>query len=108
MPVISNAECKQKYVTLGQTVAHFNELVNSKFDKVPEMVICAGFAQGGKDTCQGDSGGPIMLPEFKNGKFPYYQIGVNSYGYGCGRANVPGVYTSVRTYMPWINSKLSL
>lgn len=22
--------------------------------------ICAGIAEGGKDTCQGDSGGPLM------------------------------------------------
>lgn len=99
LPVISNAECKQKYVDLGR----FKEDV-----QYSDIVICAGYAAGGKDTCQGDSGGPLMLPEFMNGKFPYFQIGVNSYGYGCARPNVPGVYTSVRAHMPWIKEKLLL
>lgn len=75
LPVISNAECKQKYSVLG---GPFKPEIQEKFDS--DVVVCAGYAEGGKDTCQGDSGGPLMLPEFMNGKFPYFQIGVNSYG----------------------------
>lgn len=54
----------------------------------------------------GDSGGPMMLPEYENGRFPYYQIGINSYGLGCARPNIPGVYTNVRQFIDWIKSKL--
>lgn len=49
-----------------------------------ERVICAGIPEGGKDSCQGDSGGPLMLPIFnkEHKTFPFYQIGVVSYGVG--------------------------
>lgn len=97
LPVISNAECKQKYVNLG--------LFQKKI-QFSDIVLCAGFTEGGKDSCKGDSGGPLMLPQHHEGRFPFYQIGINSYGLGCARPNVPGVYTNVREYKDWIKKKL--
>lgn len=47
-----------------------------------DRVLCAGFDNGNKDSCQGDSGGPVMLPIHQNGSFPFYQIGVISWGEG--------------------------
>lgn len=99
MPVISNAECKEKYKKIGR-------LDNDT--QFSDIVLCAGFTEGGKDSCLYDSGGPLMLPEHENGKFPYYQIGVVSWGVGCARPNVPGVYVNVRHYMDWIKEKLLL
>eukprot|EP00957_Ditylum_brightwellii_P184107 14023560-Ditylum_brightwellii.AAC.1 len=60
-------------------------------------MLCAG----GKmtDACQGDSGGPI-LASTSNG---YVQVGVVSWGNGCGREGYPGVYADVRTQRHWIN-----
>ena len=43
-----------------------------------------------KDSCQGDSGGPL----FWNGS-PRVQIGIVSYGTGCGLPKFPGVYSEV-------------
>jgi len=54
--------------------------------------ICAGYPQGGTDTCQGDSGGP-MFSRMSSGAL--LVVGSSSYGRGCARPNVPGVYARV-------------
>jgi secreted trypsin-like serine protease len=59
--------------------------------------ICAG--TGGSDACQGDSGGPLVL---RSASGPV-QIGVVSWGLGCGRKDNPGVYMRVSAYADWIN-----
>ena len=66
---------------------------------VDDTLVCAGLEQGGQDACQGDSGGPLVKYD-KNG-CPY-QIGVVSWGVGCGRQESPGAYTRVSAYAEWI------
>lgn len=53
-----------------------------------------------KDSCQGDSGGPL----FHNGT--RIQVGVVSYGTGCGLPKFPGVYSEVNSadIRSWITS----
>lgn len=53
--------------------------------------MCSGFPEGGKDTCSGDSGGPLVT--FENGRFT--QIGVTSWGFGCGNRHNPGVFARI-------------
>ncbi|XP_068622679.1 serine protease snake-like [Battus philenor] len=69
--------------------------------------MCAGHLDGGVDSCQGDSGGPlqmhIKIPGFTDWKMQYL-LGITSFGYGCGRANMPSVYTKVSTFADWIES----
>ncbi|XP_046972543.1 phenoloxidase-activating enzyme-like [Vanessa cardui] len=64
--------------------------------------MCAGGVEG-KDSCKGDSGGPLM---FDTGRI-YQVVGIVSFGPSpCGRENVPGVYTKVYEYLPWIRSQM--
>lgn len=99
MPVLENADCKQKYKEIGKLN------LDAQFSR---LALCAGYNEGGMDSCTGDSGGPLMLPVFTNGEFPFYQIGIVAYGIGCGRENIPGMYTNLQEFMFWINEKLTL
>jgi len=64
--------------------------------------LCAG-GEKGKDGCQGDSGGPFVFD--RNGKFEL--VGVVSWGLGCARPGVYGIYAELDHYLPWIASTIS-
>ncbi|XP_076339575.1 phenoloxidase-activating factor 2-like [Tachypleus tridentatus] len=64
--------------------------------KLPDTSICAG--REGRDACDGDGGGPLSCEK----KGHWYQVGIVSFGIGCGRPNTPGVYTRVGSYRNWI------
>ncbi|XP_006903293.1 PREDICTED: testisin [Elephantulus edwardii] len=61
-------------------------------------LLCAGAVEGGRDACFGDSGGPLVCEVSS----VWYQIGVVSWGMGCGRPNRPGIYTNVSDHFWWI------
>ncbi len=50
------------------------------------------------ELVQGDSGGPHVMA---NGQ-RWEQIGVVSWGIGCGKEEFPGVYTRVTSFLDWI------
>ncbi|KAF3813160.1 hypothetical protein GH733_018888 [Mirounga leonina] len=75
-------------------------------------MICAGSEDGSRDACkawltraapQGDSGGPLACEK----KGLWIQVGIVSWGSGCGRPNRPGVYTNVSVYFNWIRMLLA-
>jgi len=68
-----------------------------------ERQICAG-GQRGKDSCNGDSGGPLFIRESSNDAWE--QIGLVSFGSTRCGVGVPGVYTRIVHYLPWIESHL--
>lgn len=80
VPVVSNAQCNTLYG--GGITAN---------------MICAGLVEtGGQDACQGDSGGPMVV----GGQL----IGATSWGRGCARPQLPGVYARVAAMRTWVAS----
>lgn len=66
----------------------------------PEM-LCAGYTQGGKDSCQGDSGGPLIMANSR------VQVGIVSWGDGCGVPGKFGVYANVAVLSDWIQNQIN-
>jgi len=80
--------------------------LGAKF-QLDESFNCAG-GEAGIDVCTGDGGGPLLCPgpdalDIRNSfdfgttkeKETYYQVGITSWGIGCGKAGVPGVFADV-------------
>ncbi len=91
IPVVERSLCEQHYAQIGWSI--------------PSTHFCAGWAGGGVDSCQGDSGGPVFLDVNRNAAVldsAPILAGIVSYGKGCARAGLEGIYTSVVAVMPWI------
>lgn len=69
---------------------------------ITDQMLCAGFKQGAKDSCQSDSGGPLF---FKSNTGEFLQIGIVSFGNGCGRPDLYGVYTKLDVMVSWIEGE---
>ena len=79
-PLVSDADCKDAYD---------RPRLDPSLEVFPRLMVCAG--QTAEDTCQGDSGGPLFVDDAATLR----QIGITSYGVGCGATGFPGVYTEV-------------
>jgi secreted trypsin-like serine protease len=66
-------------------------------------MLGAGYPEGGKDACQADSGGPLFVRGADDK--PVLQ-GIVSFGVGCARPGLPGVYTRVSSYLSWIDASI--
>jgi secreted trypsin-like serine protease len=65
---------------------------------VTTTMVCAGVLAGGIDTCQGDSGGPLVVQGFQRSSKAANTVrlvGDTSFGIGCARPAIPGVYGRV-------------
>ncbi|XP_067879492.1 tissue-type plasminogen activator isoform X2 [Heterodontus francisci] len=70
---------------------------------VTENMICAGDTRGTDDACKGDSGGPLVCQT----KGHMSLQGIISWGIGCGKPGIPGVYTNVANYLDWIHNLMT-
>ena len=83
------------------TIANTAEAYNGE---VSENMIAAGFIEGGKDSCQGDSGGPLLVPNSDNTGWKLG--GIVSWGHGCARPNLYGIYTRISNYSSWVDESI--
>ena len=81
IPVVGHETCKELF-----RMHHF---------KITDTMLCAGYPQGGKDACQGDSGGPLIRKVRKDSASKAAIIGVVSWGVGCARPGLLGIYSRV-------------
>ncbi|BET02077.1 Tryp_SPc [Nesidiocoris tenuis] len=92
IPIVSDTECIRKI-----------NAVTEKIFILPASSFCAG-GEKGNDACQGDGGGPLVCQD--DG---FYELaGLVSWGFGCGRQDVPGVYVKVSSFIGWINQIISV
>uniref|UniRef100_A0AAG5DA17 Phenoloxidase-activating factor 2 n=1 Tax=Anopheles atroparvus TaxID=41427 RepID=A0AAG5DA17_ANOAO len=87
LPIWTNGECRVKYGPAAP-------------GGIIDTMLCAG--QAAKDSCSGDSGGPLMVNDGR-----WTQVGVVSWGIGCGKGQYPGVYTRVTSFLPWIKKNIN-
>nr|XP_020861053.1 ovochymase-2 [Phascolarctos cinereus] len=92
VPILDSDVCQEYYQNLSVGVS--------------QRMFCAGFpSKADKDSCSGDSGGPLVCSLEDSGLYALF--GITSWGFGCGRLNYPGVYTSVTLFTDWIKQHLN-
>ncbi|CAG7815868.1 unnamed protein product [Allacma fusca] len=90
LQMITNDRCKRM---------HDSDKYNDGYS-ISNIKLCA-YALN-KDTCQGDSGGSV---DWQDSDGTFYALGIVSNGHGCAREGMPGIYTRVNEYLPWIEQK---
>ena len=87
-------------------MAQSNPILLHEMQKKPKQPHFILSLISGEDSCKGDSGGPLLSQrgtDFKNSK---YLVGIVSFGTNRCARGVPGLYTSIEYYLPWIKQNM--
>ena len=90
VPLVSRTDCND---------------ANSYDGEITQRMICAGLTAGGKDSCDGDSGGPLVVKD-SLGRWRL-QAGIVSWGDGCAKPNLFGVYSRLAVLSEWANGVIA-
>ena len=96
LPVVDDFECES---ALRRTRLGGGFTLHDSF-------VCAG-GKAGRDACTGD-GGSALACEDPQQPGRYVQLGVVSWGIGCGTPGLPGVYADVRQFTDWIAEEMAV
>lgn len=89
VPIMENTVCQEMFQTAGHS-----KLILDSF-------LCAGYANGEKDSCEGDSGGPLTIQR-PDGRWTL--VGTVSHGIKCASPYLPGVYMRTTYFKPWLHA----
>ncbi|XP_058795963.1 serine protease filzig [Phymastichus coffea] len=89
VPIMENSVCQEMFLTENHQKI------------ILESFMCAGYANGQKDSCEGDSGGPLTLQR-PDGR--WILVGTVSHGIKCAAPYLPGVYMRTTYFKPWLHS----
>ncbi|XP_053687815.1 phenoloxidase-activating factor 2-like [Sabethes cyaneus] len=95
VPVVSHDQCQDAFrsTRLGpRFVLH-------------DSYMCAG-GEENVDVCTGDGGAPLACAT-PGDSGRYYQVGIVAWGIGCGQKGIPGAYTDIVSFIPWIRNKMA-
>ncbi|XP_045530298.1 phenoloxidase-activating factor 2-like [Pieris brassicae] len=95
LPVVDRRHCEN---LLRRTRLTYRYKLHSSF-------MCAG-GKADKDTCVGDGGAPLVCP-IPEQNDRYVQNGIVSWGIGCGKEGLPGVYIDLTFLRPWIDFQMT-
>jgi secreted trypsin-like serine protease len=90
VPIVSDSVCATAMSSQGQTIT--------------SDMLCAG-GENGKDACAGDSGGPFTVAD--SGSGAHTLVGAVSFGIGCAREGLYGVYADVPFFRTWIDETIA-
>jgi len=90
LPIVSDQSCQTSLATIPGYA-----------NSVSSDMLCAGGKEG-EDGCQGDSGGPLVVENQETEQDTL--VGVVSWGIGCARPGLPGLYAEVSNYISWMDS----
>uniref|UniRef100_A0A182KG98 trypsin n=1 Tax=Anopheles christyi TaxID=43041 RepID=A0A182KG98_9DIPT len=79
LPIVHRNNCQKAY---------------RRSNTISNLMLCAGFFEGGHDSCQGDSGGPLVVDDLL--------VGVVSFAIGCAKPGLPGVNARVAAVRDWV------
>jgi len=88
VPLVDATTCTNAY---AHQPHHFDE----------KTEVCAGLENGGKDACYYDIGGPLVYQDPTTGVWK--QLGISSWGTGCGSPGFYGVYSKVSDFVDFIH-----
>lgn len=97
LPIVSNTVCSS-----GLRNERIAPVIPPPFGILDSTQLCAG-GVGSRDACYGDGGSPLVCFHADS----FYLAGVVSYGRGCGKQLLPGVYASVPAQLQWLENVIA-